>query len=533
MDILISALNANPIITLFIIIGCGIALGNIQIKGFSFGTTGVIFTGILFGHLGVKLPPEIRTLGVILFVYAVGLHAGPRFFRIIYLHGISYLIIAMSALFCAAFTIWIFVHYFDLNPGLGIGIFPGAMTSTPGLAAALDVKRDPNISIGYGIAYPFGIIGVILFVQLLSLMKGTSSELQREREQKHHSDHTVHTKHFTVTNPNFTGKPLLEIDLHSMTLANITRIQRGDKIFMAHGDVELRLNDVIRAVGTRRELKKLEHIIGAETQADLDVPRNLVSRDVYISSPQCAGKTLSQLEIQSLYGVILTRLQRDEMEIVPTGKTRLEIGDLVRIVGEESDCELFVKIFGQAEKRIHETNLLPLSIGIVLGAFLGSYYFNLPGGLRFRLGMSGGPLLVALIVSHFGRIGKLRTRIPYAAKYLTREIGLVFFLASAGVGAGESFWIVLKETGLWIVPIGIMTTLVPMIVSYLMAVYLFHLGKLAAMGVVCGTMTMTPALAVISSKIDSDIPPLAYATIYPISMVLVTVYSQLLAIVIS
>lgn len=533
MDTLISSLNENPIVALFLIVGCGIALGNINIKGFSFGTTGVIFTGILFGHLGVTLPPEIRTLGVILFVYAVGLQAGPRFFRTIQLHGVSYLIIALTSLFIAALATWLCVFVFGLDSALGTGIYPGALTSSPGLAAALDVKKDPRISIGYGIVYPFGIIEVILFVHLLIQRNRTQNEVQIEVDKTNRSDETVHTKHYIVTNPNFTGKSLVEIDLHSMTQANITRIRRNDNVFMAYSDVELRLNDIIRAVGTRKELKKLEHLIGKETQADLDFPKNLVSRDVYISSPQCAGKTISQLEIHSLYGVILTRLQRDEMEIVPMGKTILEIGDLVRIVGDREDCDLFVQIFGQAEKRIHETNLLPLAIGIVLGAILGSYYFNIPGGMKIRLGMSGGPLLVALIVSHYGRIGRLRTRIPSAAKILIREIGLVFFLASAGVGAGESFWVVLQDTGIWILLMGMTITLLPMITAYLMAIYLYKLGSLAAIGVVCGAMTLTPAIGIVNEKIDSNTPALAFATIYPIATVLVTVYSQLLAILLS
>ncbi len=533
MDTILSFLNANPIITLFIVIGLGIAVGNINIKGFAFGSSAVIFTGLFFGHLGVKLPPEIKTLGVILFVYAVGLQAGPRFFRTIPMHGISYLIIAAVSLLFGAFTVWICVNYLGLNAGVGIGIFPGAITSTPGLAAALEVKKDPNISIGYGLSYPFAVVSVLLFVQVLTLMKRTNLELTCEQEKKTHTEASVFAKHFVVTNPNFCGKPLLEIDIHSMTQANITRIKHFDRVFMAHGDSELHLNDIVRAVGTAKELRKLEHLIGMETQTDMETPRNLVSRDVYISSSKIAGKTIRQLEIHSLYGVILTRLERDEMEIVPTGQTMLEIGDLVRIVGDEEDCDLFVNIFGQTEKRIHETNLLPLTIGIVLGSILGTYYFFLPGGMKIRLGMAGGPLLVALIVSHFGRIGRLRTRVPYAAKYLTREIGLVFFLAGAGVSAGESFMGVIYDTGFSVILISLVTTFVPMIVAYCLSVYVFHLGHLTAIGVVCGTMTMTPALGIVNSKIDSNTPPLAYATIYPIAIVLITIYSQILAIILS
>lgn len=533
MDNLISSLNANPIIALFVIIGSGIALGNINIRGMSLGSTGVIFTGILFGHLGVQLPHDIRTLGVILFVYAVGLQAGPRFFRTIHHHGVTYLFIVIISLLLSACSVWSCVHFLGVNSALGIGIYPGALTSSPGLAAAMEINKDPNLSIGYGIAYPFAIIEIIIFTQIIAMRKKTREEVQNAIEQHKFSDEAVQTKHYLVTNPNFTGKPIAEINLHSMTKANLTRVKRGDRVIMVYGDQELQLKDIVRAVGTRKELQKLEHLIGSEIQADLDHPQNLVSRDVYITSSQYAGKMIRDLEIHSLFGVILTRLQRDEMEIVPTGETMLETGDLVRIVGDQDDCELFVKVYGQAEKRIHETNLLPLAVGIVLGALLGGYYFSLPGGFKVHLGMSGGPLLVALIVSHYGRIGRLRTRIPYAAKFLFREIGLVFFLASAGTEAGRFFWEILKQTGFGIVLIGMLTTLIPTLAAYLLSVYVFKLGNLAAIGVVCGTMTMTPVLTLINSKLDSDAPSIPFTAIYPIAMVIVTVFSQILAMIFS
>ncbi|MFB3786888.1 MAG: aspartate:alanine exchanger family transporter [bacterium] len=530
MNSILAFLATNPVIALFLIVGLGVALGHLTIRGFSLGPSAVMFVGMLFGHWGIHIPDEINTLGIILFVYSVGLSAGPRFFSSIRRNGLTYFLISFLSLSSGLVVIWLLARLFHLSPGLGVGIYSGALTSTPGLAAALDVVDDPAISIGYGIAYPAGLIGVILFVQFIANLKSTREEQIHEKEDPTRHAGKVLEKHYLVTNPNCTGKPIAEIDFHSMTQANITRVKRGENIFLAHDDTVLHLNDIIRVVGTQRELKKLEHLIGKETQAEMDFAKDIVIRDVYISNYQIAGKSIQELEVHSLFGVIITRLRRDEVEIAPTGQSILEIGDLIRIVGDKDDCDAFVRIAGQQERRIHETNLLPLTLGMVAGAVLGSYYFQLPGGIRFRLGMAGGPLLVALVISHFGRIGRISTRIPYAAKYLTREIGLVFFLAAAGADAGSSFWEVFRAAGLKLIGFGALTTLVPVLTAYALAVYVFRMGNLAAIGVVCGGMTSTPALGAVTSRLDSETPTIAYASIYAISMVLVTTLNQLLAI---
>lgn len=530
MNNILAYLAVNPVIALFLIVGLGVALGNLTIRGFSLGPSAVMFVGMLFGHFGIHIPNEINTLGIILFVYAVGLSAGPRFFTSIQRNGLTYFLISILSLSSGMGVVWLLTRIFQLSPALAVGIYSGALTSTPGLAAALDVVDDPAISIGYGIAYPFGLIGVILFVQFIANQKATREEQIQEKEDPSRQANKVLEKHYLVTNPNCTGKPIAEIDFHSMTQANITRVKRGEHIFLAHDDTVLHLNDTIRAVGTQRELKKLEHLVGKETQAEMDFAKDIVIRDVYISCNQVAGKTIQELEVHSMFGVIITRLRRDEVEIAPTGQSTLEIGDLIRIVGDKDDCDTFVRIVGQQERRIHETNLLPLSFGLVAGAVLGSYYFNLPGGFRFRLGMAGGPLLVALVISHFGRIGRISTRIPHAAKYLTREIGLVFFLAAAGADAGSSFWEVFRLAGLKLVLFGALTTAAPVLTAYTLAVYVFRMGNLAAIGVVCGGLTSTPALGVVSSRLDSETPTIAYASIYAISMVLVTTLNQILAI---
>ncbi|MDX9752738.1 MAG: TrkA C-terminal domain-containing protein [bacterium] len=533
MDAFFAYLSSHLAISLFLIIGLGLVLGNFKIRGFYFGTSAIMFVALLFGHLGVTLPSEIGDLGMVLFVYAIGLQVGPRFFRTIVSKGFTFFWIALVSLGTSASAVLAFVHWMNLPATLGIGLFTGALISTPGLAAALNVTNDPTISVGYGIAYPFGILSVVIIVQLLASSKRTKDEIQLEKTDPSVFESKVITKQFLITNPNCTGKTLVEIDLHSMSKANVTRILRNNKIFMAHDDAVLQLNDIIMAVGTFKELKKLEHLLGKETHADMESVKNIVGRDAYVSSPKVVGKTLAELEIKELFGVVLTRVRRDSIEIVPCGTTSLEIGDMVHVVGDQEDCERFVNIIGQHERRIHETNLFPLAVGIVLGTMLGIYPFQLPGGITFTLGLSGGPLLVALIVGHYGRVGTISTRIPYAAKYIIREIGLAFFLAVTGTKAGANFWVVFREGGYQLTLYGIVTSLIAIFTAYLTARFLFRLNNLASIGVVCGAMTSTPALSVVSEKLDSDTPTVTFASIYAIALVAITVFSQLLAIYLS
>ncbi len=529
MDALFSKLAAQPVIALFLILSLGLAVGRISVKGFSLGTSAVLFVAILFGHFGVFIPGAIADLGVVLFVYAIGLQVGPRFFRIIKQHGLSFLFIAILSLFSAAVIIWVCSEIFELPVPLSVGIFAGALTSTPGLAAAQDVLKDPTISVGFGVAYPFGVIGVVLFVQFIAGLRGTKEELRSEEARGKSLGSGVQVKQFVVTNPNCTGKPLVEINLHSMTQANVTRVKRGDRIFMSHDDTVLQLDDIVRATGTEKELKKLEHIIGKETNADMDIALNIVSRDVLVSSPKITGKSLRELEVKELFGVVITRLRREDIEFVPTGSTKLEVGDLIRVVGDKDDCERFVTIVGQQERRIHETNLIALTGGIVLGVLIGTFPISLPGGVTFRLGLAGGPLLVAILLGHFGKIGRISTRVPNAAKYLIREIGLIFFLAAAGSSAGETFVEVFQQTGLKMFFFGAVTTVCALFVAFFSAVALFRLGRLASLGIVCGAMTSTPALGVVASSIESDTPTINYASIYPLALVIVTVFSQVLS----
>ncbi|MBN2290613.1 MAG: YidE/YbjL duplication [Candidatus Glassbacteria bacterium] len=520
----------HPVAALFLIVALGSALGKVRLAGATLGSSGVLFVALLFGHLGVKLPGEIKELGIILFVYAVGLQAGPRFFNQFRRRGILFAKIAVLVVVSGAVITWVITRLLGISPELAIGIYAGAMTSTPGLAAAMDASGDPLVGVGYGLAYPFGVIGVVLLVQLLP--RALRIDLAREEQAIRAAEpggKQVRRRQFYVTNPACEGKTLQGLQLHRISKVNISRILREGRITPARPDTRLEVGDVVMAVGQEEELDKLELVFGAKAQGEgLLETTEVVARDVFISNDSMTGRALAELGLLERYGVIITRVFREDMEFVPTGRFMLEIGDSVRVAGSKEDCENFLADAGQHEKRIHETSILALSLGIFAGMLLGYKEFSLPGGASFRLGLAGGPLFVGLVLAHYGRIGRLNIRIPRGAKYILNQLGLVFFLAGAGVEAGGSVVGVVAASGGSMLAAGAIITLGAALTGLLACRYLFRLDMLSVLGAVAGGMTSTPALGAITEATDSRQPLLAYTAVYPVALILITVICQFL-----
>ena len=527
----IERFTANPIAVLFLIIAIGYSLGALKFKGVSLGSSAVLFVALAFGHMKLSVPHVIADLGVILFVYAVGLQAGPRFFSTFQRQGLSIIQIGLGAVVSAAAMAYLMGWLLNLPTPLRVGMFAGAMTSTPALAAALDTLSDPLVSVGYGLAYPFGVVGVVLFVQvvprLVKLKPRRSDPLNENGTSP--TEMAITTRKFLIQNPQCEGKSLGDIRLHGMADVNISRIKRGNQVIPAKWESLLKVGDVVLAVGTPADLAKMEFILGPETDQEIPLSRDVVTREVYVSENRAAGRTLSELGVSQRFGVIVTRLDREDIEVVPTGKMRLEIGDLLRIVGSPEDCDTFMEFIGRHEKRIHETPILPFAVGISLGIVLAYLPFALPGGVTIRLGLAGGPLLVALVLSYLGRVGHFRMRTPYAARFLLRELGLVFFLAGAGTEAGARFMEVLRAQGLTILFAGALVTATPILTAFILTWYVFRFDLNSCLGTVCGAKTSTPGLGAACAALESDEPALAYAAIYPIALIAITAAAQFLA----
>ena len=521
---------SHPIAALFLIIALGSALGNLRVAKITLGASGVLFVALLFGHLGVRLPGAVQELGIILFVYAVGLQAGPRFFNQFKSRGILFAKLGIAVVAAGAALTWLVSYLFGLEPALAIGMYAGAMTSTPGLAAAMDAARDPAVSVGYGIAYPFGVVGVVLLVQLLPRLLKVDLEKEKQGLLKSEPQgKKIGRRQFRVSNPACEGKSLIDLNFHRLVEVNISRIRKGGRVVPARPETLLGLGDVVLAVGREEELDKLKLVFGEELQGEeMLSSQDVIARDIFVSHKEMTGRTLAELGIFENYGVVVTRVFREEMEFVPTGRFMLEIGDSVRVTGSKEDTERFIQAAGQHEKRVHETSILALSLGIFAGVILGFKQFPLPGGASFRLGLAGGPLLVSLVLAHYGRIGGLNIRIPRGAKYIMSQLGLVLFLAGAGTAAGESFAGVVARSGLSLLLAGAIITLGSALAGFVLSRYLYHLDLLTVLGAVSGGMTSTPALGAITDFTDSRLPLLSYTAVYPVALIVITVICQFL-----
>ena len=519
----------HPLLALFAIIASGYLLGSVKIKEISLGTSGVLFTALLFGHLGASIPKEFSQLGVLFFVYGIGIGAGPRFIRAFKERGLCYALVALLTIVLGVLVTFLVATFFGLKAPLSVGLFAGALTSTPGLAAALQVIDDGRVSVAYGVAYPFGVIGVVLFVQLFPKLMGMNLVQVAKSLEGENKQPPVQNAWFTVANPSLDGKKLDDVNLIHRLEAVVTRVIKQSGIVPALDDVVLQHGDTLRAVGREEDLKLLEELVGPRSDSFEEPESSIATKTIVVSEEGVAGKTLLELQFRTSYGVTVTRLWRDDFLTVPGGAMTLELGDTIRIVGNESSLEQVTKLVGRDEQRLNETPFLPLATSLLLGVAVGLVPISIAPSLTFRLGMAGGPLFVALLVGHIGRLGPLRFRVPVAARLFIKELGLVLFLAGAGCKAGSSLVAVLKANGISLLISGILITTLPLLGGFILAFKLFKIDLPSSLGLMCGAMTSTPGLGATTDAAKSDVPALAYATVYPVALISVTIAAQLLA----
>lgn len=530
-----SALWTEQMFALLLILAAGCWLGQLSLRGVSLGAAGVLFVALAFGHFGFQTPKEVRDLGLLLFVYAVGLQAGPRFFRAFKRHGIQFLLIGVASVLAAAISTVLVVRTWGIGAELATGLYTGAVTNTPALAAAIDVveryapHKTGEVSVGYGVAYPLSMVGTVLLIQLLPklLRRNLREEENAWKAQQEREMSRLQAKRFIITNPNCEGRSIREVNPHRMSLANISRIRRGDTVFAATPDFVLRCGDVVMAVGPEEELEKLRMLLGEETEVAMDVNTNVVATDVDVTESTLAGKRIGDLRVWEQYGVVITRIRRQGAEITPTGSVTLELGDTLRIVGERNSVESFAKIVGTGAQK-DETSMVTFLVGLVIGVAAGSIPLHLADGLQVKMGAAGGAFLVSLLIGHFGRIGSFALYVPAAARNLSRELGLMLFLAGAGTHAGGEFVRVLQQQGVSLFLAGATITLCTVLVVLLLTLTCYRLNTLAAMGTLAACMTNPPALGAACSQTDTDIPTLAYASVYPVALIFKILVAQLM-----
>lgn len=524
----------SPLQVLFILTATGYILGSVSVKGVHLGTSGVLLAALYLGHLGYEIPGVVRDLGLALFVGSVGLTAGPRFFRNLKRNAMSYGAVALGIVASGAAATVALARAFGIPRALSIGIYTGALTSTPGLAVALEATCDSSASIGYGIAYPFGVVGVVLFVQALPYLvrKSLKDEVARlSRAGDLSQKATLLVREFIVEHPDADRKTLAELGIASRTGAIVSRVRRGRQVYAAFGDSVLMKGDGIRAVGTEEALAKLEEIIGRRTRLAMDEP-GVEVRDFAVENRKVAGKKVWELNPHEDYGVILTRIRRAGVEFAPGADTVLEHKDIVRAVGPPFAQDRFQEIMGRQRRSLEPTGMLALSLVLAVGLLVSRVRLEIPGAGAVSLGLSGGPLLAGLVVGHFGGIGPWSLRPPGRFLAVVREMGLVLFLAGAGVAAGRGFVETVVKYGWLLFAGGALITLIPMFFGFALASWLFRLSLPDALGSICGGMTSTPALGTLITAAGSDEVAAPYAATYPFALVLVVLATQALAAII-
>lgn len=529
----------------------GLWIGHWKIRGVGLGIGGVLFGGIIVAHFmnqnGLKLDAHtlhfIQEFGLILFVYTIGIQVGPGFFASLLsaglkLNGLATLIVVLGA-------VSVFVLYKVVNVDLDIilGIYSGAVTNTPSLGAGQQILTELGIEnanstmgMAYAMAYPFGICGILLSMWLIRLffkiqVEEEEKQFQKASGQDKESLTTVNVK---VTNPNLSGLRLIDIPGFDNKDVVCSRLKRQENISVPSADTIIAIDDVLHLVGEINALKKMKLVIGEE----IDMPMthlagDLRSERIVVTNEKVLGKRIKHLGIHKKYGVVISRLNRAGVELVPTANTALQFGDVLHIVGRSDTIGNATSIIGNAQQKLQQVQMLPVFIGIGLGVLLGSIPFYIPGfPVALKLGLAGGPLVVALILARIGSVGKLYWFMPPSANLALREIGIVLFLAVVGLKSGGGFVDTLVNgQGLEWMGYGMFITFIPLMITGIIARLYMKLNYLSLCGLLAGSMTDPPALAFANAiKEDSGIAALSYATVYPLSMFLRIMSPQLLAI---
>ena len=529
----------------------GLWIGHFKIKGVGLGIGGVLFGGILVAHFttqyGIKLDSHtlhfVQEFGLILFVYTIGIQVGPGFFASLRqsgltLNGLGILIVALGAL------VTILIYKFANIPlDVALGIYSGAVTNTPSLGAGQQILSElgmsqttSNMGMAYAMAYPFGICGILLSMWLIRLffkIKVDEESANFEKESGHDKE-ALKSMSLKVTNTNLNGIRLIEIPGFDDEDVVCSRLKRGELVIVPKADTDVQLGDILHLVGNPEGLKKMHLIIGEEVDVPVaSLSGEIRSERVVVTNEKVLGKKIRHLGIHQKYGVVISRLNRAGVELVPTAHTTLQFGDVLHMVGKTDILNQAISVIGNAKQKLLQVQMLPVFIGIGLGVLLGSIPFYIPGfPVALKLGLAGGPLVVALILARIGSIGKLYWFMPPSANLALREIGIVLFLAVVGLKSGGSFVDTLTNgSGLEWMGYGIFITLVPLMIVGLIARLYVKLNYLSLCGLLAGSMTDPPALAFANElKEGSGAASLSYATVYPLTMFLRIISPQLLAI---
>ncbi|MEX9253788.1 putative transporter [Pseudenterobacter timonensis] len=530
----------------------GLWIGNVKIRGVGFGIGGVLFGGIIVGHfvdqLGITLSADmlhfIQEFGLILFVYTIGIQVGPGFFASLRVSGLRLNLFALGIVVMGGLVTAIVHKLFAVPLPVVLGIFSGAVTNTPALGAGQQILRDLGISSGvvdqmgmsYAMAYPFGICGILLTMWLVRVLFRVNVE---DEAQKHESTLTnghqlLKTINIRVENPNLNNLMIQDVPILNSAKIICSRLKREETLMVPSPATVIQTGDLLHLVGQPEDLHNAQLVIGQEVDVSLSTRgTDLRVERVVVTNEKVLGKKLRELRAKEQYDVVISRLNRAGVELVASPSASLQFGDILNLVGRPSSIDAVANIVGNAQQKLQQVQMLPVFIGVGLGVLLGSLPLYVPGfPAALKLGLAGGPLIMALILGRIGSVGKLYWFMPPSANLALRELGIVLFLAVVGLKSGGDFIDTLTQgDGISWIGYGILITGIPLLTVGILARTLAKMNYLTLCGMLAGSMTDPPALAFANNlHSTSGAAALSYATVYPLVMFLRIITPQLLAV---
>ncbi len=524
-------LHTHDVFLLLLIIVLGFILGRLRIAGFSLETSAILFVAMIFGHYGFHLPKNFQTLGLIFFIYAIGLQAGPSIFNISKKQGFQLNFIVFVLISSGALLTLLLAKILNVAMPMAVGLFTGALTSTPGLAAAQEATNSPLTSSGYGLAYSFGVIGVILFIKFMpGLFKvKISTEEDQMKQQEEKLKKSILRKEVVITNKALEGKTLKDLQFSQTTGVVISRIAHQGKIIIPGPQTELHVGDVARIIGEEEQLNAVIPFLGTESKQPLPDVSSFESRKFILTNRDIVGKTVGELNLRQRFNANITRVRRGGLEFTAEPGLKLQWGDRIRVVGEASQMEQIRQLFGDEMKKIEYGDVFAITMGIVIGILIGLIPLTIGGIFSISLGLTGGVLFAGLILSNRGKVGPIIWQVPVPIIAFMRDLGLTIFLAVVGTKAGAHVVQIVQSSGLKLIFMGALITLLPMILVTIWARKKYKLLLIELMGIVSGGMTSSPGLAAATSMTDSQRPIILYATVYPFAMILMIIWAKVLA----
>lgn len=535
LDSIIRIFIANPLLLLFAVAAVGYPLGQIRLGRTSLGVSAVLFVGLGAGmlHPDLKLPDTIYTLGLVLFVYTVGLGGGPGFFASFRRKGLRDASFAAGMLILAVFLTLIVHRTLGLRVAVTGGLFAGSLTNTPALASVLEWVKvntppaalDQGLTdpvVGYSIAYPGGVLGMLLIIAIMQRVWHVDYAREAETLREYNAaNRKIDNRTIRVTRTAAGQSTVAELIQWQRWDVIFGRLRRGGQLLLSKGDTRLQPGDLVSVVGTPQDLDRVEEFLGECSDEQLALDRSeLDYRRMFVSNPKVAGHRLYDLNLPQQYGAVVTRIRRGDIELLPRGDTVLELGDRVRVVTHRDNMEVVAKFFGDSYRAISEIDILAFSLGLALGLFLGTVPIPLPGGLTITLGLAGGPLIVALVLGALGRTGPIVWSLPYSANLTLRQIGLVLFLAGVGTRSGYAFLTTITQGGgLSILAAGALITCTIGFVTLLFGHLVLKIPMGLLTGMLAGIQTQPAVLSFAQEQAGNDLPNIGYATMYPMAII--------------